>query len=371
MNATVTRQYHLALRLLLLAFLINLLQPAPLLVTPGPPQTVITGHPIVAVHTRLTDEVEPWKIQRSLQLVREMGAPWVVEFFPWAYYQGSDGYIAWEHQDLVVEHAYAQGLTIIARIGWTPDWARPQDTSIAYLDETAYPDFARFAAAFASRYRGKVDYLIIGNEPNLSREWGYRQTTPDDYVKLLSTVYPVVKEANPAITILAGALAPTLEPPGSVNGLNEIDYLRGMYAAGAAAYFDGLAVHTYGFNFPPDADPDPTILNFRRLELLRQIMVEADDADTAMYITEMGWNDHPRWTMAVRPAQRLQYTLDAFRYAEEHWPFVKMAAIWMFRLPAPDKSHMDYFTLVTPEFVLKPLYSAIQNYTAPPNPSGN
>ena len=356
-------QYRLGLRLFLLVCLLLLLQPAPVLVFPGPRQTVSTAHPVVAVHTRLTDEVEPWKIQRSLQLVREMGAPWIVEFFPWAYYQGEDGHIAWEHPDLVVEHAYAQGLTVIARIGWTPGWARPPDTPIAYLDDTAYDDFGRFAAAFAQRYQGKVDYLVIGNEPNLSREWGYRQTTPVDYVNLLRVVYPLVKAANPDITILAGALAPTLEPLGSVNGLNELDYLRGMYEGGAAAYFDGLAVHTYGFNFPPEADPAPSILNFRRLELLHDIMVEFGDAETEMYITEMGWNDHPRWTMAARSGQRIQYTLDAFRYAEEHWPYVKMAAIWMFRLPAPDKSHMDYFTLVTPEFVLKPIYMEIQTYT--------
>lgn len=358
--------YPPALRLLLLVFLITLIQPAPILVTPGPRQTVVTEHPIVGVHTRLTDEVEPWKIQRSLQLVREMGAQWIVEFFPWAYYQGADGYIAWEHPDLVVEHAYAQGLNIIARIGWTPDWARPQDTSLAYLDDTAYDAFAAFAAAFAERYRGKVDYLIVGNEPNLSREWGYRQTTPADYVNLLKVVYPAVKAANPDIVILAGALAPTLEPIGSVNGLNEIDYLRGMYEAGAAAYFDNLAVHTYGFNFPPDAAPDPSILNFRRLELLREVMIEFGDEATGMMITEMGWNDHPRWTMAVRPGQRIQYTVDAFRYAEEHWPYVDAAAIWMFRLPAPDKSHMDYFTLVTPEFVLKPIYDAIRSYAQTP-----
>ena len=77
-----------------------------------------------------------------------------------------------------------KGLKIIARIGLTPSWARPKDTPLNYLDESAYDDFAIFAAAFAERYEGKVDYLIIGNEPNLNYEWGYRITTPEDYVNL-------------------------------------------------------------------------------------------------------------------------------------------------------------------------------------------
>ena len=355
--------YRLGGRLLILCLILPLLLPAPHLVTPGPPQTVHTTHPIVGVHTRLTDEVEEWKIQRSLQLVREMGAGWIVEFFPWAYYHAEDGGFAWGHPDMVVRHANAQGLTVIARLGLTPAWARPPATPLTYLDQDSYDDFAVYAAAFAERYQGQVDYLIIGNEPNLSYEWGYRVTEPQDYVALLKVVYPAVKNANPTMQVLAGALAPTIEPAGSPWGLNDLLYLQGMYDAGAADYFDGLAVHSYGLTFPPEAEPGEDLLNFRRVELLREIMVENEDADKQMYITETGWNDHPRWTRGVRPGQRIQYTLAALAYAEENWPYVEMMGLWAFRFPAPLKSYMDYYTLVTPEFIKKPIYEALQAYT--------
>lgn len=356
-------QFRHGLWLLALVGLLNFMQPAPPLVTLGPPQTVNTTHPILGVHTRLTDEVEEWKIQRTLQMVREMGASWIVEFFPWAYYQASDGSIAWEHPDLVVNHAHAQGLTVIARLGYTPDWARPPDTPLTYLDRESYDDFAAFAASFAERYRGKVDYIIVGNEPNLSFEWGYRQTTPEDYVDLLKVVYPAVKAANPEMKVLAGALAPTIEPEGSPWAISDLTYLEGMYDAGAADYFDGLAVHAYGLTFPTDSAPSPEVLNFRRVELIRDIMVDHGDATTPVYITETGWNDHPRWTQAVRPAQRIQYTLDALAYAETHWPFVEVLGIWAFRYPAPTLGYPDYFTLVTPEFLPKPIYEALKAYT--------
>lgn len=270
------------LHIFFLFLFVNLLQPAPLLITPGPPQTVQTSHPILGTHTRLTDEVEEWKIQRTLQMVREMGAPWIVEFFPWAYYHAEDGGIAWSHPDMVVEHAHAQGLKVIGRIGWTPGWARPDDTPPTYLDASAYDDFADFAAAFARRYRGKVGYLIVGNEPNLSFEWGYRQTTAADYVALLRAVYPAVKEANPEMVVLAGALAPNLEPAGSPWATNDLAYLDAMYEAGAADYFDGLAVHIYGLTRPPADPPAADRLNFRRVELMREVMVEHGDAETQM-----------------------------------------------------------------------------------------
>lgn len=362
MNRLPHARFTWGLRLLLFIAILTLIQPAPVLITPGPPQTVFTNHPILGVHTRLTDEVEEWKIQRSLQMVRQMGAPWIVELFPWAYYHAADGGIAWEHPDMVINHAHAQGLTVIARLGLTPAWARPPDTPLNYLDETAYDDFADYAARFAARYQGKVSHVIIGNEPNLSYEWGYRAATAVDYVKLLRVIYPAVKEANPELVVLAGALAPTLEPAGSPWGLNDLEYLAQMYEAGAADYFDGLAVHSYGLTFPATAEPAPDILNFRRVELVRQVMEQYNDAETRIYITEFGWNDHPRWTMAVRPGQRIQNTLDAFAYAEENWPYVEMMALWVFRFPAPTKSFMDYYTLVTPEFVTKPLYQEIQRY---------
>ena len=104
------------------------------------------------------------------------------------------------------------------------------------------------------------------------------------------------------------------------------------------------------------------MLNFRRIELARAIMVEFGDAATPIYITESGWNDHPRWSMAVRPAQRIQYTIDALDYAAAHWPYVKTLAIWAFRYPAPVRSYPDNFTLVTPEFVARPIYEAIKAY---------
>ncbi len=340
-------------------FLLWVVRPFPVWVEVGERQQVETTIPILGVHTRLTDEVETWKIQQSLSLVREMGAPWIVEFFPWAYSQPGPEVYNWGHADDVIDHAEAQGLRVIARLGLVPDWARPDDTPLNYLAEDSYDDFADFAAAFAARYKGRVDHIIVLNEPNLTFEWGGRQTEPADYVALLRAVYPLIKQANPQAVVLAGALAPTLEPEGSPNGLNDLLYLQGMYDAGGAAYFDALAVHSYGLTFPPEAEPGSDLLNFRRVELVREIM-ESEGDFRPIFITEAGWNDHPRWTKAVRPAQRISYSLDAISYAQTHWPYVEVLAFWLFRTPAPTHNFLDYYSFVTPEFVQKPIYHQMQ-----------
>ena len=342
------------------------LRPPPRLVTVGSPREVHTVNPKMGVHTRLTDEVEEWKIKRTLEMVREMGAPWIVEFFPWAYYEPEKGVFHWQHPDVVIDHARAQGLTVVARLGLTPAWARPdpvqQPTPLTYLDEAHYDDFADFVYVFVERYRGRVDHVIVWNEPNLSFEWGQRPVDPDGYVRLLQAVYPRAREANPDVQVLAGALAPTLAPPGHPEGMDELIYLQRMYDAGGAGYFDALAAHTYGLKFPPDDPPATDKINFRRVELLRQVMVANDDGDKPVFITETGWNDHPRWTKAVRPYARMQYTVEAYVLAQREWDWCPVIIVWAFRYPWDARSFQDYFTFVGADFCPKPIYLEVQRY---------
>ncbi|MBN1317666.1 MAG: glycosyl hydrolase 53 family protein [Anaerolineales bacterium] len=343
--------------------------PRPLVVI-GPQQQVESAHPIVGVHTRLTDEVEEWKVQKTLQMVREMGAPWIVEFFPWAYMEPvKQGEFSWSHANMVVKHANAQGISVIARLGTAPEWARPdsedETTTWNYLDREHYADYAAFVKAFVTHFKGRVNHVIIWNEPNLSFEWGFRPVDPEGYAELLSMAYQAAKEADPDIIVLGGALAPTLEAEGSPAGLNDLVFLERMYQAGAGSSFDALAVHAYGWAFPADEAPAENAINFRRIELIRQIMVKYGDEAKHIYITEAGWNDHPRWTKAVSPAQRITYTIEAYTYAEANWPWVEALAMWAFRFPAPQYSYADYFSFVAPDFTSRPIYQAVKEYATP------
>ncbi|MCB0145578.1 MAG: hypothetical protein KDE50_37185, partial [Caldilineaceae bacterium] len=152
--------------------------------------------------------------------------------------------------------------------------------------------------------------------------------------------------------------------PGDPNGMNDLDFLQRMYDAGAAPYFDALAIHAYGWHSAPDDAPAPDVVNLRRSELLRAVMVENGDADKAAMITEGGWNDHPRWTRAVRPGQRIEYTIRAYEIAEQEWPWMEAIAFWAFRYPWDAKSYQDYFTFVRTDFEPKPIYSEVAKYAA-------
>lgn len=328
---------------------------SPLPATPAPQRSTKLG-----VHTRLTDEAEAAKIERTLQLVQEMGAGWIVEYFPWAYHEPERGRYEWEHVDQVIGTAERLGLRVVARIDMVPAWARPPESTPKLLPPEQLDNYVAFLARFAARYQGRIEGIIVWNEPNLSFEWGFRPVSAAEYAQMLERAYEAIKSAAPTVRVIAAGLAPTTEQ--SEQALSDVIYLRELYELGAGDFFDALAAHAYGWQAPPDEPPDPERLNFRRVELLRQLMVQYGDASKPMIITEAGWNDHPRWTRAVRPAQRIEYTLRALEIAEEEWPWAEAVCIWAFRLPTLAHNYNDYYTLVSPEFDVKPIYEAIRDW---------
>jgi hypothetical protein len=332
-----------------------------------PQQRVATSNPKVGVHTRLTGMGDEGYIRRTLEQVRAMGASWIVDLFPWAYVQPRSRYgYDWAGADMVVQHARRQGLTVVARLDIVPAWARPRDSSDRYLDADHYEDYASYVVAFLDRYRPQgVRHVIIWNEPNLAFEWGRRRPDPAAYAALLRAVYPRVKAAVPDAVVIAGALSPgpDLGENAEVR-MGDLRYIEELYAAGAAPYFDMWAVHTYGAQVPPDAPPFPEEVNFRRAEVVRDLLRYYGDGDKPLIITEGGWNDHPRWSAAVRPAQRLRWTVAAYRMAGQ-WDWLEAMCLWQFSTPWQARTYQDNWNFVAADGTPKAIYWAVREAFVP------
>ncbi len=331
-----------------------------------PQQTVATRNPLVGVHTRLTGVGDEAYVRRSLEQVRAMGAPWIVELFPWAYVQPRSRYgYDWAGADMVIEHARRQGLQVVARLDLVPEWARPRGTTDRYLDPARYADYAAFVAAFAERYgpRG-VRHLIIWNEPNLRFEWGERPPDPGAYAALLKVVYPAVKAVAPEAIVIAGALSPGSSLDGGQTRMDDMQYLASLYDAQAGPFFDMWAVHAYGGQEPPEAAPAPEKVNFRRVELVRALMDRFGDGAKGIIITEGGYNDHPRWSAAVRPAERIRWTIATYEQAR-NYPWLEAVALWQFSTPFSTRSYPDAWNFVAPDGTPRAIYEAVRDYTRP------
>ncbi len=120
------------------------------------------------------------------------------------------------------------------------------------VNRPGYAD--RYAAYVAGLAAGGADAIEIWNEPNIDREWPSGQIDPVAYTNLLATSYNAIKAANPATLVVSGAPAPTGFFGGcSPSGCDDLPFIQGMAAAGAARYMDCVGVHYNEGIVPPTA----------------------------------------------------------------------------------------------------------------------
>ncbi|HEX2987800.1 MAG TPA: cellulase family glycosylhydrolase [Chloroflexota bacterium] len=340
-----------------------------------------TGMNPMGVNTFLEQEVEIAKRRQTLQMIKDAGIGFIRQQFPWEDIERptkgrfwDEKYLksSWEKYDNIVDLANEYGIQMIVRLDLPPKWAHPNN-EWPHTPPENLSDYGDFVYSVVSRYKGKVKYYQLWNEPNLAIEWGGKEVNANDYVQLLKIGYQRAKEADPDAVIISAALAPTIEE--SWQALNDQIYLQEMYDAGAKDYFDILSVMAYGLRFGPDdrrlALKD---VNFSRPLLIREIMVKNGDASKPIWASEMGWNAQPDSTTAepvfgrVSEALQARYTVRGFQRAAQEWPWMGVMNIWFFK--RADDHEVDqpmyYFRLVNPDFTPQPVYEAVKALGAEP-----
>jgi hypothetical protein len=211
-----------------------------------------------------------------------------------------------------------------------------------------------------------VEAIEVHNEPNLSLEWSPK---PDawQYTQLLRVAYTEIKAVAPQMVVVSAGLAPTETTPDGL-AISDLDFARQMFDHGAGQYFDVFGYHPYGFNSPPETVPSRGVLNFRRVELIREMMVSYGLEYKPIWLTEFGWLRDPSadgitcsddnaafagfgW-LRVDEQTQADYTVRAFAYADANWPWAGPMFLWNLNwsmIPAQALhicSHMRYFAIL-------------------------
>ncbi|MFC2030292.1 hypothetical protein ACFLWA_06140 [Chloroflexota bacterium] len=334
----------------------------------------------------LAREVEPWKRLRTVEMAQEAGLGWAKQQFTWAeieplqkgeFTDPVSEESSWSKFDELVELYDQHGLRVIARLDRPPDWARPVDTR-PETPPSDLQDYGDFVYAFVDHFRDRIQYIQIWNEPNVYPEWGEQAADPEAYTEMLKIAYQRAKEADPNVVVLSAPLASTLgEPhpePGKWRSMPDLDYLEAMYEAGAGEYFDILSVNAFGFDLPPEDPPDPNVLNFRRVELQREIMERYENQDKAVWFNEYGWNSAPdtfteeelTWKR-VSEEEQAEFTVRGIDLSRRDWPWAGAFNIWYFRQTGQQYTPDDpayYFRMVDLDFTPRRVYDAVQGATS-------
>ena len=335
------------------------------------------------INTFLHQEVETAKREKQVLLLAEAGFHWIRQEFPWYDIEISGKgnfedcrfppcHPAWDKYDQIVDLTEAHGLEIIARLSSPPSWTRADgDARGPFAPPDNFADYADYAAAVADRYRGRVRYYQLWNEPNIYPEWGEQAVNPESYTELLCAGYAAIKKVDPEAVVLAGALAPTNELTG--DNLNEFVFLQRMYDAGAGECFDIMSVQGYGlWSGPTDHRLNPITVNYSRHLYLRDIMVRNGDEHKAIWISEMNWNAVP--PDSGLPANYGQVTLEqqarwaplAYERAQNEWPWIGVINFWFFKRADDSEKGQTwyYFRMAEPDFTLLPVYDSMKAYIA-------
>lgn len=335
--------------------------------------------PFVGANVFLEQEVETWKRRESLRLLRAAGVTYVRQQLPWEqiepvargqFVDPKFGISTWAKFDEIVQLAAEADVRLLFRLDTSPRWALPPDAPDGLGPPLRYEDYWDFVTLVAERYRGRVAAYQVWNEPNLHIEWGRQPPDPAAYARLLAGAAERIRRADPNALVVSAAMAPTLTE--SAEALNELQFLEGMYAAGARGAFDVLAVQAYGLRGGPD-DPrvDVDDVTFSRPTLVRALMERQGDQATPLWATEFGWNVNPAQFEQQRfgrvtPPLQARYTVRGIERARAEWPWLEGLFAWYWKRPDAQSQNQDWywFRLADPDFELQPAYRALQDAAA-------
>ena len=246
-------------------------------------------------------------------VANQLGMDWIKMQIKWSEVYPEPETEQWFLYDAVVHEAYNHDLNVMVSVVSAPEWTRAAGGENGPPDD--YALYYEFLEELLTRYDGMVQAVEIWNEQNLQREWSTPEgLSPVAYVEFLSGAHAQIKEIDPRIIVISGALAPT-GVHDKVVAYDDFIYLDDMLAAGLLDYADCVGAHHNGYNIGPDVAFDE--------------MASQPEAATATFRGPFG-NPHHSWSFkttmesyaekvqAVDPEMKLCVTEFGWASAEEH-----------------------------------------------------
>ncbi len=286
------------------------------------------------------------ELDKAADAVLHCGAGIVRVDFLWQDIEPSPGKYDFAKYDRIVDALSSRGIEILGILDYSSDWASacgkwncpPRDFAL----------FAAYAARVADRYKGRVKYWEIWNEPDSAVYW-QPQDRMKEYCRLLELSYKAIKEVDPGCKVLNGGLA---------KGLSSVNVL---YDNGAAPYFDILNVHI--FESPLSDGALSRIRAFPRL--VRKVMTRNGDKDKKIWITETGCpgaadRSVKGWWLGRNPDEKEQAEWLVSVYAELTKAEGVEKVFWAFLRDCNRhwKNGTDYLGLLRWDFSEKPAFGA-------------
>jgi hypothetical protein len=287
------------------------------------------------------------------RLARDAGARWTRAEFRWDRLETTRGRQSWTEFDHLVDSMNREGIAVQGILIGTPDWAKeprtrflPQGINLPYNDPQNM--WARYVTDVVTRYKGKVRYWEVWNEPDYPDVfWG---ATVADYYQMLKVSYQTIKAVDPEAKVLLAGMAFHFNP----HFLEELVQLMAADSTAAANnhYFDILAWHTYSTPREILARIADTRRIFGNIMGTRPIWLNETNVPPW---DESRVNNSRPFTYSATITEQASYVLQTFAYAVA----AGVEKIFVYRFkdePAEDQA----WGMVRENGTLRPAYTAFQ-----------
>jgi len=224
------------------------------------------------INAFVSGRYEQQELDKPISVMKDMGIGFSREEFVWGSIEPEKGFFKWSAYDKSTDMLSSSGISILGVLDYSAPWATEdpyRDGADKYMPNIT--DWQSYVGKVVDRYKSKVRYWQIWNEPNVATFFK-PEPNASQYLEILKSAYEIIKKEDSSAQVV-------------VAGTSGVDagYLRELERLGAADYFDILAVHPYSFDFysPPESGFLDDMKNAERLA--------EELGNKPIWLTEFGW----------------------------------------------------------------------------------
>ena len=222
------------------------------------------------------------QMEQALQLAGSLRLDWLTADLSWSKLMPDPtAALDFSVLDRVMKTAGQNQIAVMLSITQPPAWAMTEQGPNANLT-------AVFIQMLAGRYPDVLQAIELFPGANTPAGWG-AAPNPAAYWGMFTAVQTRLQENGIGLILIAGGLEVLPTDPGA--SINEVDFLRGLYQAGA----NNLPVVSLRYadltGQPADPAQGSETRILRRYEAVRQVMVDNNQANAMLWITRLGLPD--------------------------------------------------------------------------------
>lgn len=188
---------------------------------------------------------ELWNPKEIFPWMDNLPVKWARLQTGWARVEKVKGQYEWGWLDESVDGLIQRGFSPFFNVGYgNPNYTEGDTGYYPMVGDEALKAWGKFIKDLTFRYRDRIQYFEIWNEPNLRSFWRPANPDPAKYVELVKLTAPVIRENNPGAKIIGGVVSRL-----------PFDFIRSLFDNGLGKEIDIFSFHPYGVRPEDYIDP--------------------------------------------------------------------------------------------------------------------